>query len=65
MATDDGLYDFNKNVIDNSLIYTYNQKLYLDAKCLLTNVNLGFPYVGIVAGLPTDLNGWLRVILRM
>ena len=65
MATDDGLYDFNKNVYDDSLVYSYNQKLYLDANGILTNVDLGFPYVGIVAGLPSDNNNWLRVILRM
>jgi hypothetical protein len=65
MATDDGLYDFNRNAYTTTDVYAYNQKLFLDADGILTTTDLGFPYVGIVAGLPTDNNGWLRVILRM
>jgi len=65
ISTDDGLYDFNKNVYDNSVVYNYNQKLYVNADGILTNINLGSPLVGIVAGLPSDNNSWLRVMLRM
>jgi len=64
MATDDGLYDFNKNVYED-LVYSYNEKLYLNNEGIITNVDSGFPYIGIVAGLPSDNNGWLRVLLRM
>ncbi|MDD5650232.1 MAG: hypothetical protein PHF86_07450 [Candidatus Nanoarchaeia archaeon] len=64
MATDDGLYDFNSNVYE-TLVYSYNQILYLNSEGLLTNVDSGFPYIGIVAGLPSDNNGWLRVLVRM
>jgi hypothetical protein len=65
MATDDGLYDFNENAYVTTDPYSYNQKLYLNANGILTSVDSGFAYIGVVAGLPTDNNGWLRVILRM
>jgi hypothetical protein len=65
MATDDGLYDFNRNVYDTSLIYAYNEFLYLNADGILTNVDSGSSYVAVVAGIPDDNNGWLRVLVRM
>lgn len=65
IASDDGLYDFNSNVYDNEVTYQYNQKLYLNNNGLLTNIDLGFFSVGVVAGIPEDNNNWLRVLLRM
>lgn len=65
MATDDGMYDFNRNVYDTGVVYGYNQLLYLTIDGILTNVDSGSPYIGIVAGLPSDNNGWLRVLVRM
>lgn len=67
MGTDDGWYDLNKNAYDTTVIYSYNQKLYINNIGILTNVNPGlgaFP-VAVVAGTPEDTNGWLRILLRM
>ncbi len=64
MATDDGLYDFNKNVYED-VDYQHNQYLYLNNEGILTNVDSGFAFIGVVAGIPVDNNGWLRVLVRM
>jgi len=63
MLSDDGMFDLNKNAYED-LIYTYNQKLYASANGLVTNVNGGGDCIGVVAALPSDLNGWMRVKLK-
>jgi hypothetical protein len=64
MISDDGMFDINKNAYDISQVYTYNQKLYSNIDGILTNVNAGGDCIGIVASLPSDLNGWMRVKLK-
>jgi len=59
-----GEFDFNKNVYDNSVVYSYNQLLYLNNNGILTNVNTGGPSVGIVITAPQDNNGWMGVIIK-
>ena len=60
---DSGLYEFNDNVYDKTLIYTYNQTLYINNNGIITNINSGGTSIGKVSAIPQDNNGWLGVLL--
>lgn len=66
MISDDGIIDLNSNAYDNSRVYTYNQKLYVNSNGIITNENIGgnADVVGIVATIPADINGWIRAKIK-
>jgi len=65
MLSDDGMFDLNMNAYDTTKIYTYNQKLYSNDQGVITNEDLGgADCIGVVAGLPSDLNGWMRAKIK-
>lgn len=66
MISDDGIFDINRNAYDTTQVYSYNQKLYANLDGIITNVNTGgtADVIGVVAALPSDLNGWMRVKLK-
>jgi hypothetical protein len=66
MISDDGIIDLNSNAFDRTKIYTYNQKLYVNNNGIITNENIGgnADCVGVVATIPTDLNGWMRAKIK-
>lgn len=65
MLSDDGMFDLNPNAFDNTQVYTYNQKLYSNDQGVITNIDLGgADCIGIVAGIPAELNGWMRAKIK-
>jgi len=65
MLSDDGMFDINRNAYDTTQVYAYNQKLYANNNGIITNVGAGgADVIGIVATLPANLNGWMRIKLK-